>query len=189
MFGKSNKGFTLFQLLVALGIIGLLGAALVPNLRRENPAQERKNFVSELNKLMSYAWFNGVTQNKVQRIVFDFNASIVRLEQQTQKTEHPGQEAEYVPIKRTHTATSLAWPKHYEIKNFFIEGYDEAAKYSGSLDTTWFFLVPDGLTQDVILNIVDTKNIKSSRKGTPFSLVLNPFSAQFKEFNHFQNIK
>ncbi len=105
--------------------------------------------------------------------------------------EKPSQETVYELVTRAYTQTELTWPKNYQVKNFFIEGFDEAARYGGGrkMKATWFFLVPDGLTQDVVINAVDMNDRTGARKGKQFSLVLNPFTAHFKEYNGFQQVK
>lgn len=188
MCGNSNNGFTLLELIIVIAIIALLGTVVVPNLRSKDPKKERKEFVARLNNLMTFAWYNGITTGKVQRVVFDLSKQLVYLEQQKNLLERPGQEPEYEPIKRAYNETSLTWPKHYLIKNFLLEGYDEATRHGGGLKMTWFFIVPDGLTQDVKINALDMSDKEHARKGIPFSIVLNPFSAQFKEYGQFQTI-
>lgn len=188
MCGKSNKGFSLLEFMIVLAIIGLLGTVVVPNLQTGNPAAERKRFVAQLNEFMSFAWYNGVTSGKVQKIVFDFEKNNIHLEQQKMQEEKPSQETLYEPVIRAYTKTILAWPKQYHLKNFFIEGYDEVARYGSgrNMKVAYFFLVPDGLTQDIIINAVDMSDRYGNQKAKPFSLVLNPFNAHFKEYNDFQ---
>jgi len=186
-----KQGFTLFEIIMVLAIIGTLGVAMTSGLRRSDPVQDRKNFVAELNNLMSAAWFNGVTRGAIQRITFNFENNTIFIEQQKASDIRPGKEEVYERVKRAYSSTTLSWPKHFRLKNFFIEGFDEVTKYGegSEMKKVYFFIMPDGLTQDVTLNIVDMNHKVSARQGTPFSLALNPFSAQFKEHKHFQNIK
>jgi len=187
MCGSSNRGFTLLEVLIVLAILGIMGTVVVPNLRGRDPATERKEFVARLNQFMTFAWYNGVVTDKVQKIVFDFEKQVIRLEQQKMEEEKPSQETVYEPVTRAYTQTTLAWPKRYHVKNFLIEGFDEAV--GRKLKKTWIFVVPDGLAQDVVMNIVDMSDVSQARKGAPFSLVLNPFTAHFKEYDNFQQTK
>jgi len=191
MCGNLNRGFTLLEILIVLAIIALLGTVVVPNLRGRNPAAERKQFVAQLNEFMSFAWYNGVTTGKIQKIIFDFEKDTIRLEQQKMQEERPSQETVYELVTRAYTQTTINWPKKYLVKNFFIEGFDEAARYGSGrkMKSAYFFLVPDGLTQDIVINVIDMNDRTGARKGKQFSLVLNPFTAHFKEYNDFQQVK
>lgn len=190
MCGKLNNGFSIIELIVVIAIIALLGTVVVPNFQGKDPKKERQTFTAQLNDFMTFAWYNGITTGKIQRVVFDLNNHQVYLEQQKVREERPSQETTYERVNRGYTQTAIAWPKHFVIKNFIIEGFDEVGKYGsgGALKTTWFFIVPDGLAQDVIINIVDKSDQTQTRNGHPFSLILNPFSAQFKEYEQFQKI-
>ena len=186
-----NKGFSLLEVMIVLLIMALLGTFVVPNLQGSKPAAERKQFVAQLNEFMAFAWYNGVTTGKVQKIVFDLEKNSIRLEQQKMKEEKPSQETVYELVTRAYTQTELEWPKQYQVKNFFIEGSDEVARYGSgrTLKSAYFFLVPDGLTQDVVINAIDMNDRTGTRKGKQFSLVLNPFTAHFKEYDSFQQVK
>ncbi len=46
--------------------------------------------------------------------------------------------------------------------------------------------MPDGLTQTVTMNFLDTKQLNAAGKPRQFGLVLNPFNAQFKVYDGFQ---
>jgi hypothetical protein len=60
-------------------------------------------------------------------------------------------------------------------------------RYVGrSSDKVWFFVIPEGLTQAVTINLFDTKDLLQNKKPRPVGLVLNPFSAQFSVYDQFQ---
>ncbi|QQR63205.1 hypothetical protein IPH67_01890 [bacterium] len=79
-------------------------------------------------------------------------------------------------------------PPFIEIKQFFIEGFDEIARYQGNKNAArvWFFLVPEGMAQKVVINMFD--NGSKDEKGNPRSigLVLNPLTARFYVYDEFQ---
>jgi hypothetical protein len=52
-------------------------------------------------------------------------------------------------------------------------------------ENIWFFVAASGLAQPVTINLVDD-NDRSAGRARSIGLVLNPFSAQFKEYDTFQ---
>src|ERR1700733_521982 len=185
MLGSSKQGFTLIEILIAIAIMGIMIAVVVPNFRRLFPAREREQFVSNLSALTRYAWQHALIERKNHKVVFYFTAKKIWVEMATGTLKN-GQ-PEFAPIKGAYITTSLAIPKSIEIKNFIIEGYDEISRYGGSSKAaqSWFFITPDGLTQTVTINFVSNKET-SAGKPRQFGLVLNPFNAQFKVYDSFQ---
>ncbi len=186
MLGRSKPGFTLFEILVVLAIIGVFMAVIVPGFNRLLPRNERKVFISKLNALTRYAWQHALIERKVHKVAIDFDKKVMWVEMATGGIKD-GQ-PEFARIKGAYTSTSLAIPKNIEIKNFIIEGYDEKSRYGAGSKTTesWFFIMPDGLTQTVTINITDAKQTTGSGKPRQFGLVLNPFTAQFRVYDNFQ---
>jgi len=178
MFNKS--GFTLLELLSALIIIGILMAIGARYLRPPSPAAERKKFILQLNSLMKFVWQNAVVTGKVHKVDFDFQKRVIQtfVEQKGEKDK---------PIARTYLKTSLDIPAQLEIKNFFIEGYDMMKKFTlGKTTGAFFYVMPEGLSQAVIINMLDTKDEILRGRSRQVSLVLNPFSAQFKIYDEFR---
>ena len=178
-----NKGFTLLEIIIAVAIIGLVAVIVIPNFMGRTPYYERKETIAKLNALTQLAWQNALIENKIHKIKFDFNAGKVSLEVETDEKG----EQEFKPLVRTHLDTEFAWPDHFEVKQFLIEKRDAMKEYMGGESRVmWFFVMPDGLTQDVIINFVDVKDLLPDGKARPVGLVLNPFNAQFREYDTFQ---
>jgi prepilin-type N-terminal cleavage/methylation domain-containing protein len=183
----SKKGFTLIELLVVIALIGLLTTVVIPNFRKLSPKKERQLFIGQLNGLTRFAWQQALTTKKLHALVFDFKNNQMRVEQAT-GTVKDGM-PELKPVKRTYIKTATAIPKTIQIKNFIIEGFDEITKSVGGASKTYetfFFILPDGLTQAVTINFIDTKDVNAARKPRQFGLVLNPFTAQFTTHDSFQ---
>jgi prepilin-type N-terminal cleavage/methylation domain-containing protein len=179
MFGKSNNGFTFIELVVVIMILGIVATMVVPNLQKRLPGYKRKAFVNELNTLLALGWQNALSSQKVNRVFFDFKKRIVKLEEE--ETGATPDKASYKPVTQAYRKTWYEWPEAIEIKNFIIDGVDEFGRDREVL-TIWFYIVPEGLTQEVIINILDTSQTPDIALG----LVLNPFTAQLKEYGTFQ---
>ncbi|MEX0848690.1 MAG: prepilin-type N-terminal cleavage/methylation domain-containing protein [Candidatus Dependentiae bacterium] len=186
MFGTPKFGFTLLEILIAIAIVAVMAIVVVPNVGRKKPGAERKAFVAKLNALTQLAWQNALAQNRLYRVLFDFKNKIVSVEQETNQKDAQGQ-PKFEQTRITYLDTQIEWPEHLQIKNFFIEGFDESKRFVGR-DTgeTWFFVVPDGMTQRVTINIADTVDRLTNGRPRKIGLVLNPFNAQFKTYDTFK---
>ena len=189
MLGRSNKnypGFSLLELMVVMVILGLMLAITIPNLLKRKPLYEQKAFVASLNAFMAEAWQRGLTTQKIQKIVFDIPQRTVLLEQETNQQDPQGG-AQFSPVVVQYAPAAPSWPQSFEIQQFFVQGADELASRTSTKHTVWFFVLPGGLAQEVIINMVDTKNQTDLDEGKKIGLVLNPFTVQFKTYDEFQN--
>lgn len=186
MFGMNNKsGFSLLELLVAIAIIGLLSAVIVPNLQRTTPRYEREAFIARFNSLVQYGWLNALLTHKVQRITVDIGKKNISLVESTDERDRSG-ELIFKPIPDAVEDTEIAIPDQIQIKQFFIEGFDMMAKFARSKTAkTWFYIVPEGMAQNVVVNFLDTQDLRDDQPRQ-VALVLNPFTALFKTYDTFQ---
>lgn len=168
--------------MVVLTIIGLLAAIISPNFGRRKPEYERQKFLGSLNALVRFAAQQASVTGKLHRLYFDFDRNKVSVEVKAEGKNNKGEQA-FKPVKAAYLHSSLTWPKYYWVQNFFIEGVDEGS--ATTKKTAWFFIMPDGLAQDVIINIID-RNPAYRGKPKQIGLVMNPFSAQFKIYDSFQ---
>ncbi len=180
-----REGFTLIEILIVLALIGLLAKIIVPNLQRLTPQYERKQFIGKLNEILQLGWQQSIITHKTCKIVFAVNERKVSLEIATGNYDRRGTEI-FEPIKGHYLKTTFIWPEQFKFKQFFIEGFDEMARFVGRESSSiWFYLVPGGLAQDVIINILDIKDLKNN-KPRMIGLVLNPFTSQFNVYDTFQ---
>lgn len=187
MFGNHKKAFTLIELMVVMVVMGLMTAIAVPAFRRLLPRNERKNFIAELSALTSFGWRNAITTNTMHMVLFDLKKNQVRLGSvKTGETEKGScGEPKSTTIKGSYIQSSIQIPKNLKFQQFFIEGVDEMSRVKAESLCAWFFIMPNGLAQEVTINLVDTKDTKAG-KSRAVSLVLNPFTAQFKVYNEFK---
>jgi prepilin-type N-terminal cleavage/methylation domain-containing protein len=185
-FGMNKKyGFSLLEILIVVALIGVLGAAVMPNLKRSTPRYEREEFIARFNALAQLAWQQALITNKAQQISVDVEKKVIFLLSATGDIDRAGEPVFKAPMGLVRD-TSLPIPDQIVFKHVFVEGFDMMGKFTGKKTAEiWFYVVPEGMAQDVIVNFVDTKDTKNDAPR-PVGLVLNPFNAQFRIYDAFQ---
>lgn len=179
----SNKlGISFIEILITLLILGVIASFVIPTFLTKNQKTPKKIFCANFTVLVQEALAGAIVSNKIHQIFFDLDEHkiITKIHQPTQHgaTEHD----KFVPISQDSFPKPMTIPHHLEIKNFFINGKDEFT--SGNImHTTWFYIMPDGTSQSIILNIEDTESTAQNNK---FALTINPFYSQVKEYDSFQ---
>jgi len=175
----NKKGFTLLELMVAMLILGLLATFVVPNLMRKSPKMERENFIARLNSLVRFAWNDAIASDQLRTIGFYFSKNKKTVSVFSDKKAK-------VPLKRVYFKPVITVPLQLDVVNFYVGNIDQRARGGGGpLKDAWFYILPDGTTQAVIINVLDRED-KIGKKSRPISLVLNPFSAQFDVYDSFK---
>lgn len=184
--GNNKQAFSLLEIMVVIAVIGILATIVVPVFNRRRPGYERNQFVVQLNDLLSFAYQNALKEHKIQKVQFNFKARTVQLERATEQSSGTDK-LKFEPIQRAYRATTLAIPDALEIRNFIIEGFDEMQRASGrATDESWFYILPDGASQEVTINFVDSSSAVGDGEFRQTGLVLNPFYAQFEVYDEFQ---
>lgn len=185
--GKPKPGFGLLEILIALAILGALASIAVPNYMRQQASYERKKFVTSLNALMSELFQQALISEKIERVKFDFKKRSITMEQEGDHYDEDGNKV-FKPVLLHYVDAKYRWPETFEFKQFFVKRQDEIAVRGthGDTNEVWFYVMPSGMAQEVIINILDTQDEAVHKDGTEMSLVLNPFTLQFREYHDFQ---
>jgi len=197
MFGRYNlsfvkalvsrqRGFSLLELLVVIAIIGMLSAVIMPNLQQSTPRYEREEFIARFNSLVQYGWQQSLVTHTVHRINVDVSKKLLTLTAASVGEKDKSGEPVFKPMLDASQDTEITMPDQVVIKQFFIEGFDMMAKFGRSkAASVWFYIIPEGMVQSVVINFMDTKDVNDDQPR-PIGLVLNPFTAQFKVYDTFQ---
>ena len=183
----NKPGFSFIQIVIVLSLISLIGSIAIPNIVRQQAGYEQKKFLTSINSLMSEVWQRALMSGKIEKVVFNFQARTVSVEQQKDGTDKDGSFL-FEPLLLHYAQNNYTWPESFQFKQFFINGADElsARGPQGKTDTSWFFVMPSGMSQELILNIIDTAYATDDKEGKEMSFVLNPFTLQLRRYNEFQ---
>jgi len=183
---KTRPGFSFIEVIVYVGIFFLLIGLGFSMMQRPKPGNDRDMFIARLNTLIGLSWKHSIQTGSMQRISWNLIKRTVTLATEADNANNKENEPTFKPLSTKFGVTEIAIPKTIKIEQFFIEGFDEIGKYKGSKNSeNWFYLAPNGLTQEVTINILDLKDTLE-KKPRPFGLVLNPFNAQFEVYDSFQ---
>lgn len=175
-----KPAFGLLELLIVIAIMALLFTIAVPQFASFIPQFQRKQFFNRLNALTQASILRSLKNKKFHTITFDLEKKLIILE------EWSDIDKVKKPISHESSVTKpFSIPNTIEIKQIFVEQFDEIEKYLGNKKAArvWFFVSPEGKTQSVIINGVDQANIQNPKI---FSLILNKFSGQFETYDEFQ---
>ena len=157
-----------------------MATIVMPNITRLVPKRERQEFINKLQELVQLGWQSALASGTLHRVHFDLDKRVVTLGIATGKHDAKG-EPEFAVTKLYFARSAVTWPAHVQIKQFFIEGFDEMTRVSGNRKTNeiWFYIMPDGLTQQVSIGLLDTRDLRGG-KPRMVTLELSPFSALFR---------
>lgn len=170
------SGMTFLEIMIVLVLIGLMGAAIAPNLAYYVKKQKHQEFVLKLESFMYQVKQQALLTGKVQQVFFEFKEKkIIALTYDETFSDQPlSNRFSRSKIKQ------IELDQSFELQNFFIQGNDEVR--SGSTrDTAWFYIMPDGSSQDVVINF--TYGEEQEQK---LGIKINPFSAQVFSYDTFQ---
>ncbi len=181
-------GFSLLELIAGMALIAILMTVVVPAFRNQTPQARREIFLENMNALTREALIRALETGHAHRILCNLSKRTIFLEEKMDITTRDG---EIIFEQRTCRIGKVGQelPENYEFQQFYIEGIDELAAHGPGqkVEDIYFFVMPEGISQEVIINAVDNAQIHDGA-GTPFSMVLNPYQVQFELFNEFQTL-
>ena len=183
---NNRSGFSLIELIIVMALIGVMAVVVIPMLRQEDLAQERADFVTQLNSFVSGAQYNALVGGKINRVVFDLKKSQVYLQAKGEGQGTDGQD-KYELVQVPYNEDVFSWDgEHFKLQAFLVNNKNELAGQDS--DKVWFYIVPDGIAQSVIINFYDLASSEKYNETGAYSLVLNPFAVQFKLYESFKQL-
>lgn len=181
-----RAGFTLIELIIAILLIGMMAMIVIPNLGGgDTLVQSRQKFVAELNQFVVGARYAALVSSKLQRVVFDLRSYQLLVETSTDAKDSQGQ-LQFEASKSNYVGKNFNWDKsRFAISSLYINGKD-VLTIEGGADKAWFYFMPDGLAQNVVINFNDLAEQDQLGVMSENSLVLNPFAGQFEFYETFQ---
>ena len=186
LFG-AKSGFSFFEIIIAVALMAVALTIVIPNTMGRRVVQERTGFVAELNAVMNEVWLRGLQQGKIHKINFNLEKRVITVAEQTDKFD-VDKKIVFDPIKLHFASNSYVWPESFDVQQLYVQRVDEIAA-GGALRKTediWFFMMPDGMCQEVIINISDNPSSAPEKDAKYFSVVINPFTAQCVMYDTFQ---
>lgn len=186
--GRIKKsGIAVLDLVFALAVLALIAVLAVPNVGRLMPGYKRRQFLSSVETVVNIGWQQALVTRSIHKVLFDLQEGVIILERATDNVNQKG-ELEFTRAQVSGVLTRCEIPPFIEIKQFFIEGFDEIARYQGNKNAArvWFFLVPEGMAQKVVINMFDNGSKDEKGHSRSIGLVLNPLTARFYVYDEFQ---
>ncbi len=190
-FKTAQLGFSFFELMVVLALIGLLGAFVVPNLFRTKQGAHRKEFLASFDMLLKDAVLRSIIKNQVHQVFIDIAHGIIQIreydkdsiETKAFKKFKKVQDQEYTTEIPSKSQKDLHL-QQFKMQNFFINGIEEMIAGNAMQDVS-FYVMPDGTSQAIIANLID-EDEDGIQPEVQFSYVINPFYARMSVYETFQ---
>lgn len=169
---------------MAVAIIALLATIATPSIKSFIPKDERKILLENLNSITATGLSNAILTGKINRVVFDLKNNKIYIQEQTGNKLATGA-LEYADISSKYASSEISLDTTlFDLKNFYIDSKDEMGTPSdeGVKERLWFYILPEGTCQVVILNFIDNT---VTGEEDQFSFLVNPFTCQFKYYEKF----
>jgi hypothetical protein len=154
---------------------------VIPRMFTNRKGMTQKKFFSDFSTLIADTVFQSIITKKVHQVFFDFNHHKIIIKQHNLNIDEKKKEAQFEAVPKNIFNNQIHLPESFRIRNFFIEKNDEI-KPGAKTNDAWFYIMSDGTSQPVIINIDDD----SDDQETKFSISINPFYSQATLHDTFQ---
>lgn len=178
---NKQPGISFIEILVILLLVSVATSLVIPRFLSNKPGAAQKKFFTEFNTLVADTVFQAVMNKTVYQVYFDLNKHTITIKKYEPKIETKNKHLRFESTPKDIFQNQINLPETFSIKNFFVQDKDEFM--SGiKMNDAWFYIMPDGNSQAVIININDD----SDDRETNFSIMVNPFYSQVTLHDTFQ---
>lgn len=180
----NKQGFGLIELIFVIAIIALMAMVAVPNVQNFLARYNRQQFLGRFDSLVTAGYQRAVRQGTIHKVLIDLAQHTISLWGATGKKDAQSNDV-FAPATESPLTHPCIIPENVTFKQCFIEGFDEIGRFEGNRAAArvWFYMMPDGTTQSVIINMIFNRGKGQSKE---IGMILNPFSGRFKVYDAFQ---
>ena len=173
---NKQSGFSLLEILIVLLMISLFGAFVAPTFMTKKSVAKQK-FIAEFATLMQDTLYQAISTKSIHQVYFDFDNNVIIAKEQNSQKQDSNKHKNFSDtfIDKVHISPQFTF------HNFYIQATDEVQQ-GKVLHDAWFYIMPDGTSQAVIMNIEDNSQDPSKQ----FSITINPFYSQVQADETFQ---
>lgn len=180
---RNQSGFSLLEVMIVLVLIVMLGAFVVPNIFKARQGSQRKQFLTSFETMLKQSVLRSILKQEIHQIYFNIKQEVIQMRIRDLKSIETNLHKQFIEVKDLEYVTHIPFLKNLKIKNFYINGADEVI--SGALlDDVLFYIMPDGTSQPIIVNILEEND--DQMQDISFSFVVNPFYARMSVYETFQ---
>lgn len=165
-----QTGISMLEVLVSLLLLSIIISLAIPGFLKLQQGRTKKLFFSDFSMLVTDTMHQAIMTKKMHQIFFDINQRKIQVKIFDEKAEGSNIHAKFKPADASVFKTTMNIPESFLFPNFFINGADEV-KPGDKLSSVFFYILPDGTSQPINININDENETKKPR----FCIMINPF--------------
>lgn len=177
----AKPGISFIEILVVLLLISIFMSFAIPRFFSTQQGRAKKLFFTEFATLVSDSMYQAVTTKKIHQIFWNIDTKEITVKIYDEKSDSKDKHQKFKPVNSGIFHSSMKIPDHFSIHNFFIQSSDEI-KPGEIKHNIWTYIMPDGTSQSVIINIQDEQEANNNR----FSIIINQFYSQVSLHDTFE---
>ncbi len=178
---KNMAGISFIEILVVLLLLSLFMSFAIPKFLASQQGRAKKLFFSEFNMLISNTMHQAIISKKIHQIFWDLTHHEIMVKVFDETSNEQSKHQKFKPVAPGIFNSKIKFPENFVIRNFFIQGKDEM-EAGVTKFTLWTYIMPDGTSQQVMINIQDDAEDKNNQ----FAIQIDPFYSQVSLKNAFE---
>jgi|GEM_PF-5985623 len=177
----NKPGFSFIEIIVGILLLAVLGGLVLPNIFRKNEDKLTRTFINDFAMMLQTAVTTAMQEDKVVQVYVDVPQELIMLKIQDPANRNPSIHEHFIDLEKSHSKVIL--PNWLHIQNFYIQNNDEVQS-GRALQKVWFYAMPDGTVQPVIINF--TNEHPDLLHDKKLSIIVNPFLGHVSTFYEFK---